>query len=155
MGSAALVFTMGRFLGHWTLGLVTACLIVLVNSNIDHNLKELGQDDGLFRGLLDINPNKLRWKRAAEGGKKLKGSKKAKTKKSQARTNKSGVKGGKKKKSGTKSTKKRSNSTKGKKKLNGKRIVNKAKKNNIGGKKWKGNKKIKRFKESQDKEVSG
>merc|ERR1711915_192953 len=121
MGSAALVFAMGRFLGHWTLGLVTACLIVLVNSNIDHNLKELGQDDGLFRGLLDINPNELRWKRAAEGTKK--------TKKSQTRTNKSGVKGGKKKKIGTRSTKKRSNiNTKGKKKWNGNRKVNKKKK---------------------------
>merc|ERR1711915_674979 len=120
MGSAALVFTMGRFLGPWTLGLVTVCLIVLVNSNIDHNLKELGQDDGLFRGLLDINPNELRWKRAAQGGKKLKGLKK--TKKSQTRTNKV-AKGGKKNNEGGKSTKKRS------------------KKNKTGGKKWKGSKK--------------
>jgi len=140
MGSAALVFAMGRFLGPWTLGLVTACLIVLVNSNIDHNLKEIGQDDGLFRGLLDIN--ELRWKRAADGGKKSKGPKKAKkAKKSQVRTNKSSVNGGKKKKIGTKSTKKRSNNTKGKKNLNGIRKVNKTKKNNTGGKKWKGSKK--------------
>merc|ERR1711915_1038890 len=139
MGSAALVFAMGRFLGPWTLGLVTACLIVLVNSNIDHNLKELGQDDGLFRGLLDINPNELRWKRAAQGGKKLKGLKK--TKKSQTRTNKV-VKGGKKNNEGGKSTKKRSNKNKtGKKQLSGNRKVNKAKKNKTGGKKWKGSKK--------------
>jgi len=139
MGSAALVFAMGRFLGPWTLGLVTACLIVLVNSNIDHNLKEIGQEDGLFRGLLDINPNELRWKRAAEGGKKLKGPKKAKkAKKSQIRTNISGAKGGKKKKVGTRSTKKKSSNTTGKKKLNGNRKVNKAKKNKTGLKKWKG-----------------
>jgi len=162
MGSAALVFAMGRFLGPWTLGLVTACLIVLVNSNIDHNLKEIGQDDGLFRGLLDINPNELRWKRAAEGGKKSKVPKKAKkAKKSQVRTNKSSVNGGKKKnvaksqtrtnksgggkkkKIGTRSTKKRSNTTKGKNKVNGNRKVNKAKKKKTGtgGNKWKGNKK--------------
>merc|ERR1711945_38366 len=137
MGSAALVFAMGRFLGPWTLGLVTACLIVLVNSNIDHNLKEIGQDDGLFRGLLDIN--ELRWKRAADGGKKSKGPKKAKkAKKSQVRTNKSSVNGGKKKKIGTKSTKKRSNNTKGKKNLNGIRKVNKTKKDNKKQKKNKG-----------------
>merc|ERR1712058_96849 len=145
MGSAALVFAMGRFLGPWTLGLVTACLIVLVNSNIDHNLKEIGQDDGLFRGLLDINPNELRWKRAAEGGKKLKGPKKAKSQirtnksggkggkkknvaKSQTRTNKLGAKGGKKKKVGTRSTKKKSNNTTEKKKKKKKRKKKKKKK---------------------------
>jgi len=141
MGSAALVFAMGRFLGPWTLGLVTACLIVLVNSNIDHNLKELGQDDGLFRGLLDINPNELRWKRAAQGVKKSKGLKK--TKKSQNRINKSvaKAKAGKKKNGGGKNIKKRSNNQKGKKNLSGKRKGNKTKTNKNGGKKWKGNKK--------------
>merc|ERR1711915_55444 len=125
MGSAALVFAMGRFLGPWTLGLVTVCLIVLVNSNIDHNLKELGQDDGLFRGLLDINPNELRWKRAAQGVKKSKGLKK--TKKSQNRINKSvaKAKAGKKKNGGGKNIKKKK---KKKKKRGGKKKKKKKKK---------------------------
>merc|ERR1712098_421402 len=72
MGSATLVFTMGRFLGLGTLALFTACLIVLVNSNVDHNLKELGQVEGLSESLLKINHNELRWKRAAKEGKKSK-----------------------------------------------------------------------------------
>jgi len=163
MGSAALVFAMGRFLGPWTLGLVTACLIVLVNSNIDHNLKEIGQDDGLFRGLLDINPNELRWKRAAQGVKKSKGlqkkkksktrtntvakggkksnggGKSPKTKKSQTRTNKV-AQGGKKNNGGVKSPKKRSNKN-GKQQSIGKRKGNNAKKKKNGGGKFKGNKK--------------
>merc|ERR1712142_117713 len=163
MGSAALVFAMGRFLGPWTLGLVTACLIVLVNSNIDHNLEEIGQDDGLFRGLLDINPNELRWKRAAQGVKMSKGlqkkkksktrtkkvakggkksnvgGKSTKTKKSQTRTNKV-AQGGKKNKGGVKSTTKRSNKN-GKQQSIGKRKGNNAKKKKNGGGKLKGNKK--------------
>merc|ERR1711872_52832 len=131
MGSATLVFTMGRFLGLGTLALFTACLIVLVNSNIDHNLKELGQVEGLSESLLKINHNELRWKRAAKEGKKSKkGNKIRKNKASQ---------GKKKKKAGGKSTKKRSSKTggKGKKKGNGK--VNRTKKKN-GDKKKKKNK---------------
>merc|ERR1711976_993735 len=121
MGSATLVFTMGRFLGLGlgTLALFTACLIVLVNSNIDHNLKELGQVEGLSESLLKINHNELRWKRAAKEGKKSKkGNKIRKNKASQ---------GKKKKKAGGKSTKKRSSKTggKGKKKGNGKGNRNK------------------------------
>merc|ERR1711945_37379 len=96
---------------------------------------ELGQDDGLFRGLLDINPNELRWKRAVEGGKKSKVPKKAKKAKSQIRTNKSGAKGGKKK--NVAKSQIRTNKS-GKKKLNCNRKVNKAKKNKTGLKKWKG-----------------
>merc|ERR1711963_1212361 len=133
MGSATLVFTMGRFLGLGTLALFTACLIVLVHSNIDHNLKELGQVEGLSESLLKINHNELRWKRAAKEGKKSKkGNKIRKNKASQ---------GKKKKKAGGKSTKKRSSKTggKGKKKGNGKGDRTKKKKND--GSKWKGNKK--------------
>merc|ERR1712240_80140 len=99
MGSATLVFTMGRFLGLGTLALFTACLIVLVNSNIDHNLKELGQVEGFPESLLKINHNELRWKRAAKEGNKIR-----KNKASQ---------GKKKKKAGGKSTKKRSSKTGG------------------------------------------
>merc|ERR1712221_20632 len=78
MGSATLVFTMGRFLGLGTLAIFIACFIVLVNSNIDHNLKELGQVEGLPESLLKISHNELRWKRAAKEGKKSKGLKKGK-----------------------------------------------------------------------------
>merc|ERR1712131_238613 len=142
MGSATLVFTMGRFLGLGlgTLALFTACLIVLVNSNTDHNLKELGQVEGLSESLLKINHNELRWKRAAKEGKKSKkGNKIRKNKASQ---------GKKKIKAGGKSTKKRSSKTggKGKKKGNGKVNRTKKKKNdekkkNKGKKKKKCNKK--------------
>merc|ERR1712131_354725 len=128
MGSATLVFTMGRFLGLGlgTLALFTACLIVLVNSNIDNNLKELGQVEGLSESLLKINHNELRWKRAAKEGRKSKKGNKIRKKK---------------KKAGGKSTKKRSSKTggKGKKKGNGKGNRTKKKKND--GSKWKGNKK--------------
>merc|ERR1712240_808064 len=111
MGSATLVFTMGRFLGLGTLALFTACLIALVNSNTDHNLKELGQVEGLPESLLKINHNELRWKRAAKDGKKSKkGNKIRKNKASQ---------GKKKKKAGGKSTKKRSSKTGGKGKKKG------------------------------------
>merc|ERR1712198_193389 len=88
MGSATLVFTMGRFLGLGlgTLALFTACLIVLVNSNVDHNLKELGQVEGLSESLLKVNHNELRWKRAAKEGKKSKkGNKIGKNKASQGK----------------------------------------------------------------------
>merc|ERR1712002_301301 len=133
MGSATLVFTMGRFLGLGTLALLTACLIVLVNSNIDHNLKELGQDDGLSDSLLKANPDELRRKRAAKESKGTQGSKKGK-KKQIRKTKTDGKKSG-----GGKATKKRSSKTggKGKWKSDGK----KTKKNKNGGKKWKGNKK--------------
>merc|ERR1712221_47606 len=107
MGSATLVFTMGRFLGLGlgTLALFTACLIVLVNSNVDHNLKEFGQVEGLPESLLKINHNEVRWKRAAKEGKKSKKGNKIRKKKARG-----------------KSTKKRSSKTggKGKKKGNGK-----------------------------------
>merc|ERR1712131_577471 len=86
MGSATLVFTMGRFLVLGTLALFPACFIVLVNSNIDHNLKELGQVDGLPESLLKINHNELRWKRAAKEGKQSKkGNKIRKNKASQGK----------------------------------------------------------------------
>merc|ERR1712029_1291441 len=99
MGSATLVFTMGRFLGLGTLALFTACLIVLVNSNIDHNLKELGQVEGLSESLLKINHNELRLKRAAKEGKKSKkGNKIRKNKASQGKKKIKKKKGGKKKK---------------------------------------------------------
>merc|ERR1712173_76131 len=125
MGRATLVFTMGRFLGLGTLALFTACLIVLVNSNIDHNLKELGQVEGLSESLLKINHNELRWKRAAKEGKKSKGLKKGK----KNRTSKATGKG----KTGKgKGTKKRSNKTGGKNKKG-----NKTKKKKNGGRKWK------------------
>merc|ERR1712042_411455 len=99
MGSATLVFTMGRFLGLGTLAIFTACLIVLVNSNIDHNLKELGQVEGLSGSLLKINHNELRWKRAAKEGKKSKkGNKTRKDKASQEKKKKGGEKIKRKKK---------------------------------------------------------
>merc|ERR1712170_294701 len=126
MGSATLVFTMGRFLGLGTLAIFTACLIVLVNSNVDHNLKELGQVEGLPESLLKINHNELRWKRAAKEGKKSKGLKKGKKK----RTSKTGGKG-KRKGNGN------GNKTK-KKKKDGKKWKNKK---NKGKKKKKCNKK--------------
>merc|ERR1712198_772630 len=133
MGSATLVFTMGRFLGLGTFALFTACFIALVNSNIDHNLKELGQVEGLSESLLKINHNELRWKRAAKEGKKSKkGNKIRKNKASQ---------GKKKKKAGGKSTKKRSSKTGGKGKKNGNGKGNRTKKKKNDGSKWKGNKK--------------
>merc|ERR1712221_21605 len=98
MGSAALVFTMGRFLifDPWTLGLVAVFLIALVNTNTDINQMELGQSEEISEGLLTINQNELRWKRAAKEGQKSKGKK---TKRSQKRSNKAeGNKSGKKKK---------------------------------------------------------
>merc|ERR1712221_46323 len=106
MGSATLVFTMGRFLGLGTLAIFIACFIVLVNSNVDHNLKELGQVEGLPESLIKINHNELRWKRAAKEGKKSKGLKKGQ----KNRTSKATGKGGKKTGKG-KGTKKRSNKT--------------------------------------------
>merc|ERR1711872_672776 len=111
MGSATLVFTMGRFLGLGTLALLTACLIVLVNSNIDHNLKELGQDDGLSDSFLKVNPDELRRERAAKESKGSQGSKKGK-KKQIRKTKADGKKG--KKSGGGKGTKKRSSKTGGK-----------------------------------------
>merc|ERR1711973_684236 len=143
MGSATLVFTMGRFLGLGTLALFTACLIVLVNSNIDHNLKELGQVEGLPESLLKINHNELRWKRAAKEGKKSKkGNKIRKNKASQ---------GKKKKKAGGKSTKKRSSKTEGKGKKKGNGKVNRTKKKKNDGSKWKGNKNNNNKKKNKEK----
>merc|ERR1712243_442031 len=92
MGSAALVSTMGRFICPLTLGLVIVAvgLIALVNTNIDNNQKDLGQSDGLTLsdGLLEINSNELRWKRAAKESKKSKASKKTKKKKLQKKKKK-------------------------------------------------------------------
>merc|ERR1712198_302882 len=125
MGSATLVFTMGRFLGLGlgTLAIFTACFIALVNSNIDHNLKELGQVEGLPESLLKINHNELRWKRAAKEGKKSKGLKKGK----KNRTSKATGKGGKKT-GGGKGTKKRSSKTGEKNKKGGEKKKKKKKK---------------------------
>merc|ERR1711973_33229 len=129
MGSATLVFTMGRFLGLGlgTLALFSGCLIVLVNSNIDHNLKELGQVEGLSESLLKINHNELRWKRAAKEGKKSKGLKRGK--------NKKGNKTKKKKNGGRKWKNKKNNNN------NKKKNSDKKKKKNKGKKKKKCNKK--------------
>merc|ERR1712136_692765 len=126
MGSATLVFTMGRFLGLGTLALFTACFIVLVNSNIDHSLKELGQVEGLPESLLKINHNELRWKRAAKEGKKSKG-----------------LKTGEKNKKGNKTKKKKNGGRKWKNKnnTNKKKNGDKKKKKNKGKKKKKCNKK--------------
>merc|ERR1711973_804702 len=143
MGSATLVFTMGRFLGLGlgTLALFSACLIVLVNSNIDHNLKELGQVEGLSESLLKINHNELRWKRAAKEGKKSKGLKKGKKNRTSKATGKGGKKTGKGK--GTKKKKKKNGGRKwkNKNKNNKKKNGDKKKKKNKGKKKKKCNKK--------------
>merc|ERR1712029_626579 len=94
MGSAALVFTMGRFLifGPWTLGLVTVFLIAFVNTNTDINQMETGQSEKISESLLIINPNELRRKRAAKEGQKSKGKKTKRSKKrsSKAEGNKRG-----------------------------------------------------------------
>merc|ERR1712098_11941 len=92
--SAALVSTMGRCICPLTLGLiiVTVGLIALVNTNIDNNQKNLGQNDGLILsdGLLEINSDELRWKRSAKESKKSKVSKE--TKNFNKRTNKTNSK---------------------------------------------------------------
>merc|ERR1712198_357748 len=150
MGSATLVFTMGRFLGLGTFALFTACFIALVNSNIDHNLKELGQVEGLSESLLKINHNELRWKRAAKEGKKSKGLKKGKKNRTSKATGKKGGKktsGGKGKRNGngngnkTKKKKKDGKKWKNKKNNNKKKNNEKKKKKNKGKKKKKCNKK--------------
>merc|ERR1711915_535812 len=120
MGSAALVSTMGRFIGPLTLGLVivTVGLIALVNTNIDNNQKGLGQSDGLTLsdGLPEINSDELRWKRSAKESKKSKASKK--TKNFNERTNKTNSK--KKVKNKTSSNRKVKNKTNSNRKIKNK-----------------------------------
>merc|ERR1711915_836830 len=120
MGSAALVSTMGRFIGPLTLGLVivTVGLIALVNTNIDNNQKGLGQSDGLTLsdGLPEINSGELRWKRSAKESKKSKASKK--TKNFNERTNKTNSK--KKVKNKTSNNKKVKNKTSSNRKVKNK-----------------------------------